>query len=164
MTKLVHGEEEAKKAKSAAEALFSNGGNMDNVPTITVTDDLLGTKLLDLLAERKVIATKSEGRRLMQQNGLSIDDVKITDVETQVTPELFAGKDSVLLRKGKKNTTDSKESRSQYIKSETGSAWCTSVNLCKKAAAASLPVGPKNAAGAKPGTRPAFAAWSGIIR
>ena len=38
----------------------------------------------------------------MQQNGLSIDDVKITDVETQVTPELFAGKDSVLLRKGKK--------------------------------------------------------------
>ena len=102
VTKLVHGEEEAKKAKSAAEALFSNGGNMDNVPTITVTDDLLGTKLLDLLAERKVIATKSEGRRLMQQNGLSIDDVKITDVETQVTPELFAGKDSVLLRKGKK--------------------------------------------------------------
>ena len=74
---------------------------MDNVPTITVTDDLLGTKLLDLLAERKVIATKSEGRRLMQQNGLSIDDVKITDVETQVTPELFAGKDSVLLRKEK---------------------------------------------------------------
>ncbi len=102
VTKLVHGEEEANKAKEAAEALFAGGANMDNVPTIPVTDADLGKKLLDVLAEFKVIATKSEGRRLMQQNGLSIDDKKITDVDCTITPELFAGKDSVLLRKGKK--------------------------------------------------------------
>lgn len=102
VTKLVHGEEEAKKAKEAAEALFAGGANMDNVPTIPVTDADLGRKLLDVLAEYKVIATKSEGRRLMQQNGLSIDDEKITDVDFTVTPELFGEKASVLLRKGKK--------------------------------------------------------------
>ena len=102
VTKLVHGEEEANKAKEAAEALFEGGANMDNVPTIPVTDADLGKKLLDVLAEFKVIATKSEGRRLMQQNGLTIGDEKITDVNAEVTPELFGGKDSVLLRKGKK--------------------------------------------------------------
>ncbi len=102
VTKLVHGEAEAEKAKEAAEALFAGGENLDNVPTIPVTDADMGKKLLDILAEFKVIATKSEGRRLMQQNGLTIEDVKVTDVNTEVTPELFGGKESVLLRKGKK--------------------------------------------------------------
>ena len=102
MTKIVHGEAEAEKAKNATEALFGSGSNMDNVPTITVRKDEWGCRLLDLLAENKVIATKSEGRRLMQQNGLSIEDAKITDVDTVVDDTLFDGKESLLLRKGKK--------------------------------------------------------------
>ena len=102
VTKLVHGKEAADKAKEAAEALFSGGANMDNVPTITVSKEAMGCKLLDLLAENQVIKTKSEGRRLMQQNGLSIDDVKITDVDTVVDDALFNDKESLLLRKGKK--------------------------------------------------------------
>lgn len=102
VTKLVHGKDAADKAKQAAEALFSGGANMDNVPTITVSQDAMGCKLLDLLAQNGVIKTKSEGRRLMQQNGLSIDDVKITDVDTVVDDALFNDKESLLLRKGKK--------------------------------------------------------------
>mgnify|MGYP000257234463 CR=1 FL=1 len=102
VTKIVHGEAEAEKAKNATEALFGSGSNMDNVPTITVRKDEWGCRLLDLLAENKVIATKSEGRRLMQQNGLSIEDAKITDVDTVVDDTLFDGKESLLLRKGKK--------------------------------------------------------------
>jgi tyrosyl-tRNA synthetase len=102
VTKLVHGKEAADKAKEAAEALFSGGANMDNVPTITVPAEAMGCKLLDLLAQNGVIKTKSEGRRLMQQNGLSIDDVKITDVDTVVDDALFDDKESLLLRKGKK--------------------------------------------------------------
>ena len=95
-------EAEAEKAKNATEALFGSGNNLDNVPTITVRKDEWGCRLLDLLAENKVIATKSEGRRLMQQNGLSIDDAKVTDVDTLVDDALFADKESLMLRKGKK--------------------------------------------------------------
>ncbi len=102
VTKLVHGKDAADKAKQAAEALFSGGANMDNVPTITVPGEAMGCRLLDLLAQNGVIKTKSEGRRLMQQNGLSIDDVKITDVDTVVDDALFNDKESLLLRKGKK--------------------------------------------------------------
>lgn len=102
VTKIVHGEAEAEKAKNATEALFGSGSNLDNVPTITVRKDEWGCRLLDLLAENKVIATKSEGRRLMQQNGLSIDDAKVTDVDTLVDDALFADKESLMLRKGKK--------------------------------------------------------------
>lgn len=102
VTKIVHGEAEAEKAKKATEALFGSGSDMDNVPTITVRKDEWGCRLLDLLAENKVIATKSEGRRLMQQNGLTLEDIKITDVDTLVDDTLFDGKESLLLRKGKK--------------------------------------------------------------
>lgn len=102
VTKIVHGEAEAEKAKNATEALFGSGSNMDNVPTITVRKEEWGCRLLDLLAENKVIATKSEGRRLMQQNGLTLEDAKITDVDTVVDDTLFDGKESLLLRKGKK--------------------------------------------------------------
>jgi tyrosyl-tRNA synthetase len=102
VTKLVHGEEEAKKAKEAAEAVFGSGSNKENMPTVEITQDKLGTKLLDLMQENKIIATKSEGRRLIKQNGLSLGDDKVTDFDLAVTADLFKGGDELMLRKGKK--------------------------------------------------------------
>ena len=102
VTKLVHGQEEADKAKSAAEALFSGGNDMSNVPTVEITEEQLGTKLIDVLTESKVFATKSEGRRLIQQNGLTLGDDKVNDIETLLTVDSFKGEKDILVRKGKK--------------------------------------------------------------
>jgi len=102
VTKLIHGEEEAQKAKSAAEALFAGGGDMANVPTASISSSLVGSTILDILAAAKVIPSKGEGRRLIQQGGLTVNDVKVTDINMVVTEEHF--KDgSMLVRRGKKN-------------------------------------------------------------
>lgn len=89
VTKLVHGEEEAKKAQDAANALFSGGADMSNVPTVTVSRDVLGTSLLDVLANNKIVPSKSEGRRLIQQGGLSINGEKVAEVARALTEEDF---------------------------------------------------------------------------
>lgn len=102
VTKLVHGEEEALKAKSAAEALFSNGGDMSNVPTSVISSDKVGSPILDVLLEAKIIPSKGEGRRLIQQGGLTVNNKKVTDVNMIVTAEHFAD-GSMLVKKGKKN-------------------------------------------------------------
>ena len=102
VTKLIHGQEEATKAEQAAQALFSGAGVLDNVPTVTITPELLGSKIIDVLAATGIIATKSEGRRLIQQGGLSIDDSKVTDLDLLLTADLFED-NSLLIRKGKKN-------------------------------------------------------------
>ncbi|MDU1311259.1 MAG: tyrosine--tRNA ligase [Clostridium sp.] len=102
VTKLVHGEEEAKKAQDAANALFSGGADMSNVPTVTVSRDVLGTSLLDVLANNKIVPSKSEGRRLIQQGGLSINGEKVAEVARALMEEDF--KDgSALIKRGKKN-------------------------------------------------------------
>ncbi|WP_368254650.1 tyrosine--tRNA ligase [Clostridium paraputrificum] len=102
VAKLVHGEEEAKKAQDAANALFSGGADMSNVPTVTVSRDVLGTSLLDVLANNKIVPSKSEGRRLIQQGGLSINGEKVAEVARALTEEDF--KDgSALIKRGKKN-------------------------------------------------------------
>ena len=101
VTKLVHGEEEAKKAQEAAQALFSGKGNMDNAPTITITEADFGKKLLDILVDNKVFESKGAGRRLIDQNGVSIGDDKWTDVEKVLTAEDLANGD-MIVRKGKK--------------------------------------------------------------
>lgn len=102
VTKLVHGEEEAKKAQDAANALFSGGADMSNVPTVTVSRDVLGTSLLDVLANNKIVPSKSEGRRLIQQGGLSINGEKVVEVSRALIEEDF--KDgSALIKRGKKN-------------------------------------------------------------
>ena len=102
VTKLVHGEEEANKAQEAARALFAGGVNMDNVPTITISKDKLGSDLLMILAEEKVVPSKAEGRRLIQQGGLSLNGEKVTDIKRALTEEDF--KDgSALVKRGKKN-------------------------------------------------------------
>ena len=102
VTKLIHGEEEALKAKAAAEALFGDGSNMEDVPTINIDESALGTKLLDILASNGVFASKSEGRRLVAQGGLYLDDTKVNDVDAELTVDLFNADKSILIRKGKK--------------------------------------------------------------
>lgn len=102
VTKLVHGEEAATKAKAAAEALFSGGADMTNVPTINLTATDLESSLLDILCANKVFVSKSDGRRTIQQNGLSIGDTKVTDFETKISAADFDADKSLLVRKGKK--------------------------------------------------------------
>ncbi|PRR83031.1 tyrosine--tRNA ligase [Clostridium vincentii] len=102
VTKLVHGEEEAKKSTEASDALFSGGADMSNVPTVVITADKIGTELLEVLAENKIIPSKAEGRRLIQQNGLSLNGEKITDLKRLITKDDF--KDgAALIKRGKKN-------------------------------------------------------------
>ena len=102
VTKLIHGEEEAAKAQEAARALFAGGVNMDNVPTVTISRDKLGTDILTILAEEKVVPSKAEGRRLIQQGGLSLNGEKVTDFKRALTEEDFVD-GSVLVKRGKKN-------------------------------------------------------------
>ena len=102
VTKLIHGEEEAKKAMEAAEALFAGGNNMNNVPTIEVSREKLNTALLDILAEGGVIPSKAEGKRIIKQNGLSLNDEKVTDIYRNLVEEDFT--DGIaLVKKGKKS-------------------------------------------------------------
>ena len=102
VTKLVHGEEEAIKAKTAAEALFAGGVDMSTVPTVTISRDKLGSTILDIMAENKIVPSKSEGRRLIQQGGLSLNGEKVVDVlRTLEESDLEDG--AALLKRGKKN-------------------------------------------------------------
>mgnify|MGYP002679210080 FL=1 len=102
VTKLVHGEEEAEKAKAAAEAIFAGGGVSADMPTSEVTaDDIDGKAILDLLTQIKLIPSKGEGRRLVQQNGLTVNDEKVTDPNMAVNADMFAN-DGMIVKKGKK--------------------------------------------------------------
>lgn len=101
VTTLVHGEEEAKKAKEAAEAVFGGGGISDNMPTKELADFNSEMLVTDMLVSTEILPSKGEARRLMQQNGLSINDAKITDVNAKITDEDF--KDGfMVVKKGKK--------------------------------------------------------------
>jgi tyrosyl-tRNA synthetase len=102
VTQLVHGKEEADRAQQAAEALFGGVGALTNAPTVRISREMMGTKLIDVLAATGVFASKSEGRRLIQGGGLYVGDVKVTDPDFLLTADLFEG-DSVLIRKGKKS-------------------------------------------------------------
>lgn len=98
VTKIVHGEEEANKAKKAAEALFGGAGSTQDMPTVAAET---GKKLLDVLTAGKVFASKSEGRRLIQQNGLSLNDAKVTDVDYILQASDFTDGEAIV-KKGKK--------------------------------------------------------------
>lgn len=101
ITKIVHGQEEAEKAKKAAEALFGSGGELENIPTSTISKDLIGSKLVDILLEASIVPSKGEAKRLIQQGGLYVNDEKITDIDTIADDKMFKdGK--ILVRKGKK--------------------------------------------------------------
>lgn len=100
VTKLVHGEDEAEKAKIASEALFGTGNNFDNAPTIEITQADLNMKLIDLLTANKVFASKSEGRRLIAQGGLYVSEETVKDVDFILGT---VDADGILIRKGKKH-------------------------------------------------------------
>ena len=102
ITKLIHGEEEAAKAKSAAEALFSGGGDMSSVPTAVIASDMIGSSILDILVATKILPSKGEARRLIQQGGLTVNNEKVIDVNMTVTEENFID-GSMLVKRGKKN-------------------------------------------------------------
>ena len=104
LTQMVHGTEEAQKAQEAARALFGSGANSENMPTteITAADLTDGAiNILDLMQKAGLIASKGEGRRLVQQGGVSVDDVKVTDIAKTCTAADFE-KGHVIIKKGKK--------------------------------------------------------------
>lgn len=103
LTSLVHGKEEADKAKTSSHALFAGGGDDSNMPTTQLSaDDLAdgGIAILDLMTKCGLIASKSEGRRLVMQGGVSVNDEKVTAIDYVVTEQMLS--DGVKIRKGKK--------------------------------------------------------------
>ena len=105
LTKLVHGEEEAKKAKEASHALFAGGGVSAHMPTVEVTaDDLYNDKLdiMAVLVKASLCESRSDARRAVQQGGVSVDGEKVTDIRTSYTLDEFAGEGKVVKRGKKK--------------------------------------------------------------
>ena len=103
LTKLVHGEEEANKADAAAKALFAGGSDDSNMPTTELTEaDLTGGSIavLDLLLKCGLVPSKGEGRRLVQQGGVVVNDEKVASIDVCFTAEQL--KDGLKIRKGKK--------------------------------------------------------------
>lgn len=100
LTKLVHGEEEAQKAQEGAKALFGGGGNTENMPSTEIPAAEIpgeGINIMDLLVKTGLAPSKSEARRLVQQGGISVDDVKVTDPNAPVKID-----GEVIIKKGKK--------------------------------------------------------------
>ena len=103
LTKMIHGEEEAQKAQAAAKALFAGGADNSNMPTTQLAaDDFTDGKILvlDMMLKAGMIKSKGEGRRLIDQGGVSVNDEKVTDAYASLTAESFA--DDVIIKKGKK--------------------------------------------------------------
>ena len=101
VTKLVHGQEEADKAQAAAEAVFGGSGSNENMPTIQLTAENEGQKLVNILVGAQVFESKGEGRRLIKQNGLSLNDAKVADPDYVLTDGDFTDGEAIV-RKGKK--------------------------------------------------------------
>ena len=104
LTELVHGEEEAKKAQEGARALFS-GADTSHMPTTELAEEDFDEEgkidLITLLVKAELVPSRSEGRRAIQQGGVSIDGDKITDIYHTVEKDAFAG-DGIVLKRGKK--------------------------------------------------------------
>ena len=101
VTKLVHGEEEALKAKETSEELFSNKGISENMPTIKLPKEKLNINIVDLLVETNIVTSKSEARRLIEQNGISVNNEKATDVNFIITSSNLT-ENFIIIQKGKK--------------------------------------------------------------
>ena len=104
LTALVHGEEESKKAEESAKALFGAGGNNANMPTSVLTDadfENGDINVLSMLVTTGLCPSRGEARRLVQQGGVTIDDVKVASIDESLARERFEG-EGVIVRKGKK--------------------------------------------------------------
>ena len=103
LTKLVHGEEEAQKAEAAAKALFAGGSDDSNMPTTELTEDQLtdgSIAILDLMLACKLVPSKGEGRRLVQQGGVMVNEEKVSSIDASFTAEQLS--QGLKIRKGKK--------------------------------------------------------------
>lgn len=121
LTKLVHGEEEATKAQNTARSVFAGGGKDANMPSTDLTKEELGEgiQILDLLVKCGLIPSKGEGRRLITQNGISVNDAKVTDIFLEIKEDDFTDNELVI-KKGKKihhkvNLVDNKVSIGDLI-------------------------------------------------
>ncbi len=104
LTKLVHGEDEAAKAREASKALFGGGANLENMPTTVLSDDDFNDgkiDILDVLLKTGITKSRGEGRRLVQQGGVSVDDNKVTDIGASFTAEALK-ENAIIVKKGKK--------------------------------------------------------------
>ncbi len=103
VTKMVHGEEEAKAAQEAARSAFGGGADAGSVPSLTVSEDQAakGVGLLTLMKDAGLASSNGEARRFVEQGGVTIDGEKVTDARLTVTKEMLEG-DGLVLRRGKK--------------------------------------------------------------
>ena len=99
ITKLIHGEEEAKKAEEASNALFNGTGSLDNMPTVTL--DNINISILDAIIQTGIAPSKGQARTLVTQGGISLNDEKISDVNYQLSEKDFS-QGYAILKKGKK--------------------------------------------------------------
>lgn len=104
ITKIVHGEEEAKKAQDAAKALFVSGGVAGSVPTYTYPKDTLdtGVDIVSILVDTKLAPTRSEARRLVKQGGVTVNDVKVPSFDSVYGSKDFNESGAFMVKKGKK--------------------------------------------------------------
>ena len=104
ITKIVHGEEEAKKAQEAAKALFVSGGVAGSVPTFTYPKETLdaGVDIVSILVDTKLAPTRSEARRLVKQGGVTVNDVKVPSFDAVYGSKDFNDSDAFMVKKGKK--------------------------------------------------------------
>ncbi len=103
VTKLVHGEDEANKAQEAAKSLFGKGPLAGSVPTTEITEtELDGMDILGLLVKTELAPSRGEARRLVQQGGIAIDEVKVTDIGLAITVDSFIDR-ALMIKKGKKS-------------------------------------------------------------
>ena len=104
LTSLVHGEEEANKAQDAAKSIFAGGGNSENMPSTELSaDDFTeeGINIIDAMIKAGLVSSRGEARRLIEQGGVSVDDVKIT-APNHIIPLANFDKGYAIIKKGKK--------------------------------------------------------------
>lgn len=104
LTKLVHGDEEAEKARSASKQLFGGGGNLADMPSVELSDADLqdgAIDILSLLVKGGLCASRNEARRAVEQGGVTAADEKVTDIKAVYTSEQLSG-DGIVVRRGKK--------------------------------------------------------------
>ena len=105
LTNLVHGEEEAKKSEEAAKALFAGGGNLENMPTVEVTEEQFTAGSIDissLMIAAGMAGSRNEARRAVEQGGVTVKGEKVADAKATFAKDDFAG-DEFIIKKGKKN-------------------------------------------------------------
>lgn len=104
LTALVHGEEEAKKADTAAKSLFAGGAKGGSVPTTELSKEELGDglQIIEVLEKCKLIPSRGEGRRLVQQGGVKVNDEKVTDIGAVINADMCDDDGVIMIQKGKK--------------------------------------------------------------